>query len=727
MSGTVEAVEAAGESRPERGAAPRSAGDARAIAVLALLVVLASWLSLTLTRVEGGVAFLWIANGLLVGFALLAPRSRWPWLFAASAGAMIVVRIAAGDPLLEAFGLTAANLLECGVVAGSIRHAVPDIRDPARLPALARVAIASTIAAAATSGLVSAVLLHWTQGARLDAIWWTWFAAHLLGMVIVATMTVTAIRLGRGAFGRPGRRRDLAMSVGYLVLAFAVVFWRRDLPLLFLAYLPFVLLAYRHGFPGVLLGSGVLAVGAAVAAAWHLGTFDMVADLADRALLMQVFVGAGCLLAYPIAVGQAERRRLAHQVRVSEGEYRLLAEHARDLIVRMDTSGRVLYVSPSVEVLLGWAPAQFREAPWEWIHPDDRVRVRNQFGNLFRYGGSLVATYRVLHRDGHYVWIEASVHRVDSIDPPEVLFAGRAADERVAMEEALLESQQQLQGVADHVPALIARFDADERYVFANAALGRHLGEDPDALIGKSLREARGDGLYVEFEPHVRAALAGESRSFEWQRTEAAGTVDYRTDFTPSRGPSGAVNGFYAVTVDVSQIKQAERRFEQLAHEDALTGLANRRQFEQSVEHACLRAQRTGSPLMLLAMDLDRFKAINDTHGHGAGDVVLQAVAARIRACVYDVDVPARLGGDEFVVLVDYAPTQDVGIAIAERLLAAMREPIVVDDTPLTVGISIGIGVHFPARSREQLLALADAALYEAKEAGRNTWRVQAG
>jgi diguanylate cyclase (GGDEF)-like protein len=87
----------------------------------------------------------------------------------------------------------------------------------------------------------------------------------------------------------------------------------------------------------------------------------------------------------------------------------------------------------------------------------------------------------------------------------------------------------------------------------------------------------------------------------------------------------------------------------------------------------------------------------------------------------------ARLGGDEFMVLVEYAPTAEVGIAIAERILAAMREPVDVEGTRLEVGISIGIGLHFPARSREDLLALADAALYEAKQSGRNTWRIRSG
>jgi diguanylate cyclase (GGDEF)-like protein len=164
---------------------------------------------------------------------------------------------------------------------------------------------------------------------------------------------------------------------------------------------------------------------------------------------------------------------------------------------------------------------------------------------------------------------------------------------------------------------------------------------------------------------------------------------------------------------------------ERLARVDSLTGLANRRQFDEELAHALARTSRTGSPLMVLALDLDHFKQVNDSLGHGAGDEVLREFAHRVRGAVYDVDMVARLGGDEFVVLVEYSANADAGERMAQHILTAMEPPIVLSDgRSLQVATSIGIGVLQRAASGLQLMGLADKALYEAKARGRNTWAI---
>jgi diguanylate cyclase (GGDEF)-like protein len=226
---------------------------------------------------------------------------------------------------------------------------------------------------------------------------------------------------------------------------------------------------------------------------------------------------------------------------------------------------------------------------------------------------------------------------------------------------------------------------------------------------------------------HIGAALSGESRSFEAEAELRGRHYHHRTSFVPDRAADGSIKGFFSLTLDVTAQKHAERELERLARFDPLTGLANRRHFDESLRDAVARAQRAGAALVLLALDIDRFKQINDSLGHAAGDEVLKVVAGRIRDCIYEVDLPARLGGDEFVVLIEYSPDAEVGAMVAQRIVDSMHAPIALAETTLSVSASIGVGMHFPVRAADVLLELADQALYDAKRAGRDTWRLRQG
>jgi diguanylate cyclase (GGDEF)-like protein len=197
----------------------------------------------------------------------------------------------------------------------------------------------------------------------------------------------------------------------------------------------------------------------------------------------------------------------------------------------------------------------------------------------------------------------------------------------------------------------------------------------------------------------------------------------------------------YSTAVAMARRRQLERRLlasesrykllaaeaERQARFDALTGLANRRHFDEELDHAVARASRNGTALMVLSLDLDHFKQVNDRLGHAAGDEVLREFARRIRDGVYEVDLVARLGGDEFVVLVEFTPTEASGERIASNLVREMRPPFALAGGPLALSASIGIGLHFPVRSGARLMELADRALYDAKARGRNTFAVQRG
>ena len=167
--------------------------------------------------------------------------------------------------------------------------------------------------------------------------------------------------------------------------------------------------------------------------------------------------------------------------------------------------------------------------------------------------------------------------------------------------------------------------------------------------------------------------------------------------------------------------KRAETRLKQLASVDTLTALANRRELQDQLHKAIARAQRQGDMMAMLLLDLDKFKAVNDTHGHDVGDAVLRAVGERLRGLVRASDTAARIGGDEFAVILESLPHAGAAAGWAAKALAKLNEPIDCDGLSLSMGFSIG-GALFPGdgTSADALTKSADVALYAVKDGGRN-------
>jgi diguanylate cyclase (GGDEF)-like protein/PAS domain S-box-containing protein len=185
---------------------------------------------------------------------------------------------------------------------------------------------------------------------------------------------------------------------------------------------------------------------------------------------------------------------------------------------------------------------------------------------------------------------------------------------------------------------------------------------------------------------------------------------------------------FSAFLHDITERKQAELKREHEAGHDALTGLPNRRTLFELIPHAIARANRQRIPLAIVFLDLDGFKAVNDTQGHEAGDAVLCAVAQRLRESVRDTDTVVRLAGDEFTLILEFLSggVQDARL-LAEKLLLRIQEPILIGKNTAHVSASIGITLYLPGSETtpNQLVSTADAAMYEAKRAGKSRVCVQ--
>lgn len=195
------------------------------------------------------------------------------------------------------------------------------------------------------------------------------------------------------------------------------------------------------------------------------------------------------------------------------------------------------------------------------------------------------------------------------------------------------------------------------------------------------------------------------------------------------RDEAGVVGNYVGTFVDLSGRKQAEARIERLAYYDQLTGLCNRTLFLDRLDQALAEARRENHHLALMFLDLDHFKEINDTLGHDTGDALLVEVSKRMEACLRGNDTAARLGGDEFVVLLPRLdPEQEISAtqaeAVAKKVLTALRRPYDLGGHQLPVSASVGIALYpVDASSTQELIQFADTAMYQAKDAGRDTIR----
>ncbi|KFN41208.1 diguanylate cyclase domain-containing protein [Arenimonas oryziterrae] len=435
----------------------------------------------------------------------------------------------------------------------------------------------------------------------------------------------------------------------------------------------------------------------------------------------------GAAMVVVLAVFLVLQRRSNRRLGESEQRYRVLADNSSDMVVRMRPDGRRLYVSPSAKTMLGREPAELMEPRWDLVHPDDRATLVDAIRQLTEQGGTRSVTYRAQHADGHYVWIEALARSVPAAvtgGAPEIIYSGRNISARVRTEQALAANQKMLRAITDNIPALIAYIDTDERYGFANALYANVFGMKPEDMIGHTVRETVGDALYSGVRKHAAAALRGERETFEGHGLVGGQQYHYQANYVPDIDADGKVHGFFALTFDITKLKLAEIELEKLARFDSLTGIANRRQFDERLSSVLARSQRHHTPVVLLYVDIDHFKSINDSYGHSVGDGVMRQFATRLKACVRDGDLVARLGGDEFAVLIDDAPSPEVGDVIASKLMLAMQAPMRVEGVSLDVGASVGIAFYWDTPDAESLMAAADEALYSAKAAGRRTFRL---
>jgi diguanylate cyclase (GGDEF)-like protein/PAS domain S-box-containing protein len=298
--------------------------------------------------------------------------------------------------------------------------------------------------------------------------------------------------------------------------------------------------------------------------------------------------------------------------------------------------------------------------------------------------------------------------------------------QRKRAELALRRSENQLRAIIDAEPECVKVVRADGTLVQMNAAgLAMIEASRPEQVIGKPIMQLMAPEYREAYRTFIGDILRGNKGMMEFEITGLKGTHRWmETHAVPLAGEQSGQPLVLSITRDITERKQTERRLKQLAHFDSLTDLPNRVQFIERLEQAMAEADRHERLLGVVFLDLDRFKYINDSLGHGKGDILLREVAMRLSGVVRRGDTVARLSGDEFaLVLADMGHVDDA-IHVAQKILDVFRQPFRVAGHDLSVTASLGITLYpFDDRGADDLLRNADVAMYRAKESGKNNYQ----
>ncbi|WP_084676914.1 bifunctional diguanylate cyclase/phosphodiesterase [Massilia niastensis] len=390
------------------------------------------------------------------------------------------------------------------------------------------------------------------------------------------------------------------------------------------------------------------------------------------------------------------------------------------------------FVSDGIERLTGYSASTFTSRPGlsyaSLIHPEDRLGVERAVAAAIENGRAFQMTYRIRCTNGTIKWICEQGALNPNAPGPGVLEGYMCDFTRIKQADLMvLEQASFLQRARDAIVAM----DMYSRITYWNHGAERLYGWSASEAKGKKFSELLSDDLHA-YHAAYETTLANGVWSGELthvRRDGSAVDTDTRWTLLAPDEALGACQKILVIGTDISERKHNEAKIFRLAFFDPLTDLPNRANLLDHLRRALLGSARTRKCGALMFCDLDNFKFLNDTQGHAAGDLLLQAVARRLEHCVREADMVARLGGDEFVILIQ--PLEDNREAaaaqaetVAAKVVAAMAAPFQLGDLNYTLSVSVGVATLCGSTDTvESTLRQADAAMYQAKASGRNTFR----
>jgi len=374
------------------------------------------------------------------------------------------------------------------------------------------------------------------------------------------------------------------------------------------------------------------------------------------------------------------------------------------------------------------------EDTWRRLcHPDDLARVKATREEVFQGERAFFeCEMRMRHKDGHWVWVLSCGSVVErAAEGTPLRMSGTHLDitERIERAEELRRQKEELElaGIVFHTAREgIVITDSDSRIVAANEAVTQITGYTRDEIIGRNpiFGADPQDAQFAAMWESLK--LRGHWEGEVWNRDKAGGSFAELLKISAVRDEQGRSKNYVALFSDITRQKQHQQELERSAYFDPLTGLPNRVLLADRLRQAILTAKREKGISACLYLDLDGFKAINDTLGHEVGDRLLVALAERMRAALRQSDTLARVGGDEFVGIIIDLENMAAGEILLRRLLDAARKPVTIDGAEVKVSASIGV-TFFPQTVEadgDLLLRQADQAMYQSKLRGRNCFTI---
>lgn len=437
--------------------------------------------------------------------------------------------------------------------------------------------------------------------------------------------------------------------------------------------------------------------------------------------------GVGYRVFIGIATDRTQEEDLSAAIEESENFYRHVIDSTVDGFFMLDNQRRFIEVNDRLCQLFGYAHEEWLgRTPLDFVTDESRAELLAQMQSI---ESSEHRRYQLMaqHKAGATfpVLLNTTTHRNRK---GEVVGAfGFITDLMpiVAAQRLVAESERELREILDNLQDTYYRTDTEGRLTRLSPSVLQLLGYAPEELLGTPM-----DNCYVDpsaREIFLKALEDGGGCVSGWEsqlRHRDGRVVHVMTNAHYVRDGEGCFLGIEGTTRDISERKQAEMRIDFLARHDALTELPNRLLFKDRFERAMAHGLRAGVRTALLFVDLDRFKAVNDSYGHPVGDILLRDVACRLEAAVRDTDTVCRQGGDEFLVALTDISTEEDVVCVTEKIMVSLALPFLADGHELMISSSIGIAMSpDDGKDFDTLLRKADIAMYHAKDAGRNTFR----
>ena len=439
----------------------------------------------------------------------------------------------------------------------------------------------------------------------------------------------------------------------------------------------------------------------------------------------------------------AELRQRIAELEAAEAE-RVWAEEAlayeRELLqTLMDNSPDYIFFKDreSGFIRTNWAHLQILDiaAPQEavgktdfdFFPQEDAQRFYDEEQSIMESGQPVIAReWWVPGKAGERIWL--SEHKIPVTDETGqvvgLMGLSRDITERVRAQEALRESEKRFKDIAQSSADWVWEVNNEGRYTFASGKVNQILGYEPEELIGKTpfelMHEDEAKRVGEVFEKIVSRKKPIVDLE-NWNLTKDGERVCLLTNGVPILDEEGDLQGYRGVDKDITERVRAEEELAYVATHDPLTGLPNRRLFNDRLNLELVYACRNHQKLTVMLLDLDHFKDVNDTLGHSVGDQLQRLVGGRLTSLLRKSDTVARMGGDEFMLIVPGIAQAEDAAQVAQKILNAFRRPFVFDDHELRITTSIGIAIYpSDGEDVDTLMKNADIAMYRAKDQGRD-------